>query len=78
MERHGKPPLKRWGDDFLPVGIIDDMASVLFAQEKKWRRDRTETALGVRLEKGNQERSVPQGAGSVRRNGLRGDIQSTA
>jgi hypothetical protein len=24
------------GNDFLPVGIIDDMVSVVFAQEKKW------------------------------------------
>jgi hypothetical protein len=30
------------GDDFLPVGIIDDMASVVFAQEKKWGQNRTE------------------------------------
>jgi hypothetical protein len=28
--------------------------------------------------KGNQKSVVPQGAGSVRRNGLRGDNQSTA
>ena len=76
-------------DDFLPVGIIDDMASVVFAQEKKWGRIESKLAAdgvqqevesgwqgnckGVRWEKGNQESIVPQGAGSVRRNGLRSD-----